>query len=225
MPAADLLLRGKIARETLALLLSTPGQQLHTREIARRVKADAHPVQRALEQLLDAGLVESRRLGNLRLWAVNDRSALVPAVRDVLRQTAGIAERLRTELSRMRGVHLAFLFGSYASGQDELESDIDLFLVGAPDWDELSRTLATLAAEVSREINPVVWTLDELERPTPTQRRFIDGLTRRPRIWIVGDDDELERLRTSMGTALGRGEARAPRPRGRSRRPKAARSR
>jgi len=224
MPA-DLLLRGKIARDVLALLMSTPGQQLHTREIARRVSADAHPVQRALEQMLQAGVVESRRLGNLRLWSVAERSPLVPAIRDVLRRTSGIAERLRDELSRMHHVYLAFLFGSYPSGKDKLGSDIDLFIVGAPDWDELSRTLAALAGEVGRQINPVVWTLDELERPTPTQQRFLGGLQRRPRIWIVGDDDELERLRSAVGAAVGRAQARAARAPRRGGRAKAARAR
>lgn len=224
MPA-DILLRGKIAREALALLISTPGQQLHTREIARRVNADAHPVQRALEQLLQAGLLESRRLGNLRLWSVNERSALVPAVRDVLRRTAGVTERLRSVLSGTSGVQLAFLFGSYASGKDALGSDIDLFIVGTPDWDKVSLALATIGGEVGREINPVVWTPEELERPTPTQRRFLGGLLRRPRIWIVGDDDELERLRAAVGTAVVRSAARAPRGARRGERTKAARSR
>ena len=224
MPA-EVLLRGKIAREALALLMSTPGQQLHTREIARRVGADAHPVQRALEQLLQAGLIESRRLGNLRQWSVDERSALVPAVRDVLRRTAGVAERLRTVLSRMHGVQLAFIFGSYASGKDELGSDIDLVIVGAPDWDKLSRAVATAAGEVGRDINPVVWTIDDLSRPTPTQRRFLSGLLRRPRIWIVGDDDELERSGAAMGAAVVRSPARAPRARGRGGRAATARAR
>lgn len=223
--AADALLGGKIARGVLALLLSTPGQQLHTREIARRVKADAHPVQRALEQMLQAGVVESRRLGNLRLWSVAERSPLVPGLRDVLRRTSGVAERLRSELSRMRDVRLAFLYGSYASGTDDLESDIDLFILGSPKWDALSRSLSTIGAEVGREINPVVWTLDELERPTTAQRRFLAGLLRRPRIWIVGDDDELERLGSAVGTAVGGGEARAPRRHGRGGRATTARSR
>lgn len=217
--------RGRISREALALLLSSPGQQLHTREIARRVGADAHPVQRALEQLLAAGLVESRRLGNLRLWSINDRSALVPAVRDVLRRTTGVAERLRSVLSRARGVQLAFLFGSYASGEDKSGSDIDLFIVGSPDWDELSRAVDAAGAAVAREINPVVWTLDELERPTASQRRFLSGLLRRPRIWLVGDDDELERSRSAMGAAVVRGQARAARGRRRDRRAETSRAR
>jgi len=39
--------------------------------------------------------------GHLRLWSVNQQSPLVPPARDVLRQTAGVAERLRGALSGM----------------------------------------------------------------------------------------------------------------------------
>jgi predicted nucleotidyltransferase len=225
MATSAVLPRGRIAREALALLMASPGQLLHTREIARRVSADAHPVQRALEQLLESGVVESRRLANLRLWAVNERSPLIPSLRDVLRRTAGVAEQLRERLSEMREVQLAFLFGSYASGEDKPGSDIDLFIVGTPDWNELSGAVASAGSAVAREINLVVWTPDDLERPTPTQRRFLTGLLRRPQIWLVGGDDELERSRAAVGATLVRGEAGAARGRGRRGRTKAARPR
>ena len=192
---------GRIGRDVLALLLDAPGQELHTREIARRVKADAHPVQRALERMLAAGLVQSRRLGNLRLWSARD-SELAGPTREILRRTTGLAAALRTALASMRGVQLAFLFGSYASGTDRFGSDVDLFVVGSPEWSALSREIAEQETSVGREINPVVWTVDDLERPTPTQWRFLDGVMRKPIIWLVGGDDELERLRPTVGRKL-----------------------
>jgi predicted nucleotidyltransferase len=194
--------------------MAAPGQELHTREIARRVNADAHPVQRALEQMLSADLVQSRRLGNLRLWSVRD-SDVARSARGLIRRTAGLAESLRRALSAMRGVQLAFLFGSYASGQDRLGSDVDLFIVGSPDWNALSREAAAQGGVVGREVNPVVWTLEELESPTPKQRRFLEGVMNKPRIWLVGDDDELERLRSALGRKVVR---KSPRP-SRARRP------
>ncbi len=215
----SLLGRGRIAPEVLGLLMSTPGQELHTREIARRVRADAHPVQRALEQLVSAGLVQSRRLGNLRLWSVREDSTLMPAVRDIVRRTGGIAERLRRRLGAMRDVHLAFLFGSYASGQDALGSDIDLFIVGTVQWDVLSKELQTLAGELGREVNPIVWSVDELVKPTKKQASFLRGVLGKPKIWLVGDDSELERVRSAVGAKMVRstsGQARAPRRGGRA---------
>ena len=207
----QVLLAGRIGREAMALLMATPGQELHTREIARRVNADAHPVQRALERMLDAGLVQSRRLGNLRLWSARD-SELAAPVREIVRRTAGLAEALRSALSSMRGVQLAFLFGSYASGEDKLGSDIDLFIVGSPDWTELSRAITKHEGGLAREINSVVWTIDELQSPTPRQQRFLNGLMRKPRIWLVGDDDELERLRSALGAKVVRKPSRPARP-------------
>lgn len=202
---------GRIGRNALALLMATPGQELHTREIARRVNADAHPVQRALERMLDAGLVQSRRLGNLRLWSVRD-SELARPVREIIRRTAGVAEGLRDALSSMKGVQLAFLFGSYASGEDELGSDIDLFVVGSPDRTQLSREVTKQERSFTREINTVVWTMDEVGSPTPKQQRFLSGLMRRPRIWLVGDDDEFDRVRAALGTKVVRKPPRPTRP-------------
>jgi predicted nucleotidyltransferase len=196
--------KSRIAREALALLAATPGQQLHTREIARRVDADAHPVQRALERMLDDGVVESRRLGNLRLWSLRE-TEVTRALRDVIRRTAGLARALRTELSSMRGVQVAFLFGSYAAGDDKPGSDVDLFVVGAPDWRVLSRELGKQSGELGREINPIVWSIEELERPTATQARFLRRLMRKPKIWLVGDADDFGRLRSPMGGTLGSG--------------------
>lgn len=220
----QLLPAGRIGREALALLIATPGQELHTREIARRVNADAHPVQRALERMLDAGLLESRRLGNLRLWSVRD-SELVGPARELIRRTAGVAGSLREALSSMKGVQLAFLFGSYASGQDTLGSDIDLFVVGSPDWTELSREVTKQESSLTREINVVVWSMDELGSPTPKQQRFLTGLLRKPRIWLVGDDDELERLRSTLGGKMVRKSSRPARARRPSSRAASARTR
>ncbi len=195
--------RGRVSREVLGLLASVPGQELHTREIARRVGADAHAVQRALEQLMSADLVRSRRLGNLRLWSIRRESPLLPAVRELLRQTTGAAEELRKPLAKMRGVHAAFLFGSYASGKDDLRSDIDLFVVGDVDWKALSAVTTRLAGNLGREINPVVWTIEGFGQPSPRQRTFLTNVLRQPRIWLLGDDDELERLRRAVGATVG----------------------
>lgn len=205
--------RGRVSRDVLALLVSTPGQELHTREIARRVDADPHAVQRALEQLIDAGLLQSRRLGNLRLWSATRSSPLLPAVRDLVRRTTGAAQRLRQALEKMPNVQLAFLFGSYASGRDRLGSDIDLFLVGLVDWQRLSTVTRQVGSALGREINTVVWTLEDLGRPTPTQQRFLKDLLRKPRIWLIGDDSELERVRSSVGAAVGASSrTRSPKP-------------
>ena len=217
--------RGRIARDVLGLLLGISGQELHTREIARRVSADAHPVQRALEQFMSAGLVQSRRLGNLRLWSVAPDSPLLPSVRDLVRRTSGIAERLRHALAQMPGVRLALLFGSYASGRDRPGSDIDLFIVGAVDWQRLTEVATPLTREFVREVNPVIWAIEDVGHPNPAQAKFLSNILGKPRIWLVGDDHELERNRASVGAPVVRATPAQASSSGRRRRPVATAAR
>ena len=78
---SELLGRSPAARRALDLLISTAGQELHTREIARRIKADPHSTQLALDHLLRAGALTSKRLGNLRLWSVDPASDRIASIR------------------------------------------------------------------------------------------------------------------------------------------------
>lgn len=187
----------------LALLSSIPGQELHTNEIARRTASLPNAVQRALTAGEARGLMKSRRLGNLRLWSMDPANPLYPSIRDTFARTYGVPARLRQVLERGRGVLFAFLFGSYVTAQDDPTSDIDLFIVGPPDWTRLTRTIGEAGRELGREVNPIVWSEDDLRHPTPTQRELLDNLLAAPMMWLVGDRAEFER-RAAVGTQVAR---------------------
>src|SRR5207247_2517509 len=72
--ATSLLARNPAAAHALGLLSALAGAEIHTREVARRTRHDVHSAQLALTQLLREGFVQSRRIGNLRLWAVDPNS-------------------------------------------------------------------------------------------------------------------------------------------------------
>src|SRR2546428_8648638 len=93
-----LLARNPASRRALALLSSLAGAELHTREIARRSSADVHSAHLALTQLLNAGLVRSRRLGNLRLWAIAPASQELQTLAPTLRSESFVVEQLQAGL-------------------------------------------------------------------------------------------------------------------------------
>src|SRR5206468_10573015 len=119
----------------VALLAAVPDQELHTNELIRRTGSNPNAVQRAVVQLERTGVLRSRRVGNLRLWRMDRDNPLYATVRDLVMRTSGLPVRLQTILARDKGIKYAFLFGSFASAQDESASDIDLFVVGSADWD------------------------------------------------------------------------------------------
>src|SRR5713226_3461693 len=127
MPAID---RSATEARLLALLTSTPGQEFHTRDLVRRVHGSPRPVQLALEKLLRQGLVESRRVGSLRMWRMDAANALYQPLRDLYARTVGLGTQLRAALEREPSVRYAFVFGSYARGDDDVRSDVDVFIVG-----------------------------------------------------------------------------------------------
>ncbi len=117
----------------LALLTSTPGQEFHTRELVRRIDGSPRPVQLALEKLLRQGLIESRRVG-----------PLYASLRDLYARTVGLAAQLRAALEQENGVRCAFVFGSYARGDDDVRSDVDVLVVGEPRTDALLERIQSL---------------------------------------------------------------------------------
>src|ERR1700687_5606381 len=205
----NLLGRNPASRRALALLSSLAGAEVHTREISRRTGLDVHSVQLALTHLLKAGLVRSRRLGNLRLWSVDQTSRALADLGPVLRRETRVAEELRAGLRAMPQVRVAFIFGSVAAVTDQADSDVDLFVVGGVDWNKVAELTQKVERNVGRPVNLVVWSEDDLNQPSARQRSFITELLLQPRILLVGGEADLEPARDAVARTLGRRDSRS----------------
>lgn len=211
------LVRSEAAARILALLTATPGQELHTNEIIRRTETNPHAAQRALERLEAGGVLRSRRLGNLRLWWIEREHPLYGSLRELFGRTRGVPGRLEAALGQDPGIAAAFLFGSYVTARDDPSSDIDLFVIGRPDPATLDKAVDDVRADLRRQVNVVVWSDEDLAKPNAAQRAFLETVLSRPKIWLIGDEDELERRRRRVGAALDRRRrARAGEPRRRA---------
>jgi predicted nucleotidyltransferase len=191
----------------LALLTSAPGQEFHTRELVRRIGGTPRPVHLALEKLARQGLVDSRRVGPLRLWHIDPAHPLYRSLRELYARTVGVAARIASAMEDQRAVALAFIFGSYARGTDDVRSDIDVFVLGDAKWAPLEDEARRLSEELGREVNFVTWKEADLARAVEQASPFLETLRRSEKIWIRGDDDEFERRLTGVG-----GKARGSRP-------------
>jgi len=174
----------------LDLLVSATGREIHTREIARRVDADPHSTQLALDHLLQAGALTSRRVGNLRLWSVNAENDRLAAIGGLMRRESRVALLISDGLANMRGVLFGVIFGSFASAVDDVGSDIDVLVVGEVNWDRLAKLGDAVSDHVRREVNFVVWSENELRQPKAGQRRLLENILSRPRILVKGSENE-----------------------------------
>jgi len=172
-------------RAILVRFFATPGLERHARELARELGRAPQVVGRELDRLERAGILTSQRIGRARRYRIDGRSPIASEVRALVQKTLGVEARLRSALASVPGVEEAFLFGSYARGDDRATSDLDLLVVGAVDQVALSEQLVEVEQELGRDVNVVSYARDELDRLHESGDRFIAEVLAGPRVRLV----------------------------------------
>ena len=184
-PASLLLGRSRIRQGILALIMDAPERRLHLRAIARAVGTSAGTAARELGRLEDAGLVSRTREGNQVYFEARPNQPLFGQIRDVVRQVAGAPYILRKHLSGLAGVERAVIFGSYADGRLQPDSDVDLFVIGDPDRDDLTDRLEMAGLEISRPVNEVVMSQVEFDARRARGDRQVESIDAGPTVSVI----------------------------------------
>jgi predicted nucleotidyltransferase len=184
------LTRSKDRAAILEMFFRKPGREYYQRELERVLGIPIGNVRRELLKLESAGLLNSRTLGNLRLFSVNIKYPLYKQCRDIVLRTVGIAGTLARTLASLRGVRFAFIFGSVAEGTDRADSDIDLLVVGTVGSRLLHEKLSILQDKLGREINVVLFSESELKKRISEKDHFVTSVLASTRVFIRGTDDE-----------------------------------
>jgi predicted nucleotidyltransferase len=164
---------------------SKPQTAGHVREIARRIGASPATVSAELAALKRLGILRSNTVGRSLVYSIDETSALVPDVRALVQKTLGVERLIREALDGLAGVESAYIFGSYASGKERAQSDIDLLVIGRPDREALSDRLAPIERSLRRDVNVVSRTEEQLRtrhKTNPFWRHVLSG----PIVHVVG---------------------------------------
>lgn len=114
----------------LACLFGRPEQWFHVQELIRLTSLGSATVQRELNRLEKGGLIETRRVANLKQVRAYEGSPIFDELRLIILKTFGVVEVLREALSQLvSDIELAFVYGSVAHGRDRASSDIDILLI------------------------------------------------------------------------------------------------
>jgi predicted nucleotidyltransferase len=196
---------GKTKRHILALFFGRPHQTFYLRQIERETRTGIGAVQRELKKLVDAGLLLRVESSDQILYSANRESPVYGELSSLLTKTAGIADVLRRvfrQHAKAGTIEVAFIYGSVASGQATAASDIDVFVVGDAMLAQLLKGVRRAEGELGREINPTVMDRYEFAANARAGKGLVSRLLQKPRIMIIGTDDELEKL---AGKPLDRG--------------------
>ena len=112
-------------------LFGQPDRAYHLNELRRLTGLGSASLQRELNRLATAGLVDAQAVGNLRRFQANPQSPVYAELVTLTRKTLGTVPVLRDALQPLQpNLQSAWVYGSVAKQTDTASSDIDVMLVG-----------------------------------------------------------------------------------------------
>jgi predicted nucleotidyltransferase len=138
-------------------------------------------------------LIKKRRDGNRTYYKANKAHPLYREIHNLILKTTGLVAFLKTSLS-IDAINFAFIFGSFASGTEKPESDIDIFIIGGIGLRTVSKLLKEPSLKTGRELNPHVMTPKEFINRKIEKEHFVKNVIESPKLMIIGMEDELTRL-------------------------------
>jgi predicted nucleotidyltransferase len=185
---------GKVQQRVLAALFGQPDRSFYVNEIVRLAQSGKGAVQRELQSLVDSGIVTSMRQGNQVHYQANRASAVFDELRTLVVKTFGVADVLRLALLPLEPkIRFACVYGSVAKGTDSSLSDIDLLVVSDDaTLEEVLACLTSAETALSRQVNPTLYTIDEVRRRVKNGHSFLTKVLQGKRIDLLGSGDGFE---------------------------------
>jgi predicted nucleotidyltransferase len=167
------LFSSKVRVKLLDAFLSSPDTRFYVREIQRKTGEDIKNIHQELQNLEGIGLLRSEVQGNQKYYSVDKNFFLYAELKAIIFKTTGVLGLLKEALNKLKGVDVAFIYGSYAQGTESKNSDVDIFIIGDPDLTVLNETVAGLEEQLDREINYMVFDRDEFEMRIKDKESFM----------------------------------------------------
>jgi len=183
--------KSKIRQGLLTLFFTNPSKGYYLRELQRILGYSAGSIRRELIRFQKDNLFNTKRTGNLLYYFLNQNHPLFNELKSIISKTVGVEASLRGSLLLIKGIKIAFIYGSFAAKKENSDSDIDLMIVGDADNSSLNEKLSALEKRLRREINPTVYSWQEYKAKKRAKGSFITDLLKKPKIMLIGKEDDL----------------------------------
>ena len=151
--------------QTLILerMFNHPEKSFYFREIAKMIGKEPGVFQKDINKMVDEKILETYKQGNRRFFKLNDKHPLYKETKSIFLKTTGIEGSLRTEIGKIKGIKKAFIYGSFSQGKEKETSDVDVFVVGKINEDNLIDAFSSLEEKFGREFNYTLMEEKEFE--------------------------------------------------------------
>ena len=181
----------KTRKALFRLYFSNSEREYYLRELERILDIPVSMIRKELLRLEENGIFISAKKGNLTYFYLNKSYPLFDELKSIVSKTIGIRGLLKEALERIRGIEIAFAYGSFAKNEESAKSDIDLFIVGEVEERKLVTEAGRVERTVKREINYSLYTKDDLKKKKREKDSFILEVINGPKIFLIGNENDL----------------------------------
>ncbi|MFH2049463.1 MAG: nucleotidyltransferase domain-containing protein [bacterium] len=182
-------------RKILILFFLNPDQEYYFSEVVRLTGTRQGAIQRELKSLAEADILLIEKRGRQKYFRVNKNHPIFKDLRNIIFKTFGVIDQIREALEPItKKISIAFVYGSFAKGDEISSSDIDLFIIGCAHLDEVVSALSIAEQTIKREINPILFSEKELKSKWSENNHFIRSVFKTEKEFIIGLEDEFRSL-------------------------------
>ena len=185
----------KTKRTLLALMFLHPDQRYYIRQIEKMTGVSQGALQRELKNLVGIGILRAEKAGHQTFYSVNAANPIYAELYGIMFKTYAVEEVLVGALKpHMNKIAAAFVFGSMARGTEAAQSDIDLFVVGAISFGDISAAISAPEERLGREVNIYSLTPEEFADKIRSKNHFVDSVLKAEKLFLIGSEDDIERM-------------------------------
>ena len=183
--------KSKLREELLTLYFFNPNKKYYLRELERILNFPVGNIRRELIKLESTGLFLSESKGNLVYYYLNQSYPLFEELKSIIFKTSGASKMLQNILVKFKDIDRAFIYGSFAKGEEREDSDIDLLIIGEVNEDKLIEEIDKLEKKLQREINYAIYEKEDFKKKKKEGNSFILDILKEKKIFLIGDENGL----------------------------------
>ena len=181
----------RIRAKILGWLFTHPEESFFVRQIATILQEDPTNLSREMSKLENLGILTSKKIGNTKHFQANPHCAFFRELKGLVLKTAGVAGQIKVALERLTGVQFAFIYGSYAKGEEKAHSDVDLMIIGDVDVNQLDPLASSLEKRLGREVNYLLFSQVEFQAKKRAKDGFLMDVLGEEKNMVIGNENEL----------------------------------
>jgi predicted nucleotidyltransferase len=179
----------------LNAFLMNPDSEYYLRQLAGKFNVSPRQISVELQNLKKIELITRRISGKQHYYRINNSHPIFHELQNIFIKTIGVKSVIEKSLKKFINlINFAFIYGSMAKGDASANSDIDLMIIGEISGRKISSEMIHAGNKINREINFNIISFEEFSNRLKSNDHFINSIYKDSRLFLIGDQNEFERL-------------------------------